>query len=313
MLIPSLTFALALSLSTQQPATPPDPAALLQSGHADEARAAYESILRSDPANAAALEGEVAASEKLALDARAAGKLDDALTLLLHAREFAPQSPRLLLDLGILEDQMQLYHDADETLAQLDQLTPNQPTALYAIARVKLDLGQLALAEQMMQRYLALKPDDASAHYGLGRIYRQGLDFDKARTEFQRSIELQPQQSEAYYELGDAELQQGDYSSAIANFDKTLARNPAHGGALVGKGIAFFKQKQYGQAQVILEKATATDPDYQPGHYYLGLTLARLGRKDESERELAIATQLADRDNRAASNRLRLNGQQPQN
>jgi Flp pilus assembly protein TadD len=107
---------------------------LLQSGKPAEARVAFESILNTNPTDADALHGEVAASERLALDARQSGKMDDALKDLLRAQTFAPKDPRLLYDLGILEDEMRLYHDADQTLTALEQLQPTNPQAMYAVA-----------------------------------------------------------------------------------------------------------------------------------------------------------------------------------
>jgi tetratricopeptide (TPR) repeat protein len=145
-----------------------------------------------------------------------------------------------------------------------------------------------------MQAYLKLRPEDAGAHYGLGRVYQLGLQFDKAKAEFGRSIALQPVQTEAYYQLGDIALGQGDFDEAIAEFRKTLERDPKHGGALAGTGQAYFKQKQYAPAEAFLQRAVAAAPDYEAGHYYLGLTLARLGRAEDSRRELALATKLAD-------------------
>jgi tetratricopeptide (TPR) repeat protein len=286
-------------------------AALRQAGKLSEARDAFEQVLASEPANATAQDGEVEVSERMALDARGTGNMDEALKDLLRAQKFAPENPRLLYDLGILEDEMRLYIDADKTLVHLEQIVPNDPKVEYAIGHVKLDLGQLDAAEVKIKAYLSVHPDDATAHYGLGRVYRLKADFEQARAEFQRSIELRPQQTEGYYQLGDVEVQQGDYADALANFAKTLERNPRHGGALTGTGIAWFKQKQYDKAGEALRKAVAAAPDYQPGHYYLGLTLARLGKKDESERELALATKLADKENQESGNRLRLNESPP--
>lgn len=270
------------------------------------ARDAFERTLAADPHNLAAQEGEVRVSERMALAARAAGDKDTALTALLRAQKFAPENARLLYDLGILEDEMRLYRDADLTLAHLREIDTTNPKVLYAVARVKLDLGQLTAAEENMKAYLEFKPDDPTAHYALGRIYQQGLQFDKARAEFQRSIALQPVQTEAYYQIGDIAIQQHNYAEGLANFDKTLARDPRHGGALVGSGIAYFKLKQYEKAEEFLDKAISAAPDYQPGHYYLGLTLARLGKKTEAEREFAVATRLANQDNSQGANRLRL-------
>jgi tetratricopeptide (TPR) repeat protein len=282
-------------------------AELLQAGNFDAAREAFEAVLDVDPANAEAREGEVAASERLALQVRAKGQTDEALRALLRAQEVVPNHPRLLFDLGIQEEEMHLYQDADRTLATLEQLQTGNPQVAYAVARVKLDLGQLTVAEDKMLVYLKAQPNDASAHYGLGRVYQLELEAEKARAEFQRSVELQPVQTEAYYQLGDIALGQGNFAEAIADFAKTLARDPKHGGALAGTGQAWFKQKQYAQAETFLEQAIVAAPEYEKGHYYLGLTMARLGRKEDSERELALATKLADEANKKARSGLRLN------
>ena len=160
-------------------------------------------------------------------------------------------------------------------------LPPVDSNAFYAIGRVEFSLGKLVEAEVAMKSYLQAHPQDASAHYGLGRVYLQGLQFDRARAEFERSIALQPLQSEAYYELGETSLDQGRYAEAIAFFEKALVRNPEHGGALAGIGTASFKQKQYQEAETWLQRAIKAAPDYQPGHYYLGLTFSPVweGRK----------------------------------
>jgi tetratricopeptide (TPR) repeat protein len=290
----SLVAQISQASQSRTPKAESSGAELLKSGKVSEARYAFESILDVDPANKEAEEGEVDSSERMALDARTKGQMNDALTCLVRAQQFVPKNARLLYDLGIQEDDMHLYQDADRSLGAAELLNPGDPNLVYAVARVKMDLGQLSAAEENMQAYLKLRPNDASAHYGLARVYQLGLQFDKARPEFQRSIDLQPVQTEAYYQLGDIALGQGNFSEAIANFNKTLARDPKHGGALAGTGQVYFKQKQFTQAEDFLERAIAAAPDYEKSHYYLGLTLARLGRKEDSERELALATKLAD-------------------
>ena len=275
-------------------------------GSNDQARDLFEQILQADPTSAEAREGMSSTTERLALNARAGGHMDDALADLLRAQKVEPKDIRVLYDLGILEDEMHLYRDADTVLDQLVSIEPNEPNVLYARARVKLDLGQLEAAQQDMLAYLKVRPLDASAHYGLGRIYLQGLEFDKARAEFQQSISIQPLQSEAYYQLGQADLEQGDYKDAIELFHKTLERDHQHGGALTGLGITYFKLKQYDNANEWLTKATQAAPSYQPAHYYLGLTLAHLNRADDSRRELQMAAALADKDNKQSASGLHL-------
>jgi tetratricopeptide (TPR) repeat protein len=271
---------------------------LLQAGKPAEARDGFEAILSADPSSTAAQNGEVAASEQLALAQRTHAQMSGALETLMRAERLVPQSAQLACDLGILEDEMHLYPDAAKSLDRAAQLGYASPSLLYAQARVFLDEQQLGPAEEKMLAYLKLRPDDATAHFGLGRIYQLGLQFDKASGEFEESIRLQPAQTEAWFQLGDIALKQNLYDKALADFSKTLARNPKHGGALAGAGEACFHRKQYQQALDYLSRAVTAAPDYAPGHYYLGLTLNRLGRKDEAQRQLAAAAKLADAENR---------------
>lgn len=302
-----LMFGLLCCGQVEAQATTAEGQRLQAEGKVEQARDAFEQALVHDPTDAGAREGLSVTSERLALDERAAGNMDGALASLLRAQRAEPDDKRILLDLGILEDEMALYLDAARTLEHLRTLPPVDPNALYALARVNMSLGKLKPAEEEMQAYLAVHPQDASAHYGLGSIYLQGLQFEKAERELEESIAIQPKQSEGYYQLGQAYLDQDRYVESIGDFEKALERDPQHGGALSGIGIAYFKLKQYDKAKEWLLKSTQAAPEYQLGHYYLGLTLARVGDAAGSHRELEIATTLAAKDAKQAASRLRLN------
>jgi tetratricopeptide (TPR) repeat protein len=313
-----IAAALAVSLSlvappspAQQPAGTQQGFALLQAGNAEQARDVFEAVLATTPADPQAQDGEVKASEAIALRERSAGHMVDALQALTRAQNFAPHNAHLLFDVGVLEEEMQLYPNAEAALAAAQQLDPQNPDIDYAMARVKIDKGQLDDAERDMKIYLQARPDDASAHYGLGRVYELGMHFDQAKTEFLRSTELQPVQTEAWYELGVVALKQNDYAGAMPYFEKVLARNGLHGGALADAGQALYREKRYDEALVYLRRAVAAAPSYQPGHYYLGLTLTRLGQKEEADRELLTAEKLADEDNKNASRRYQLTPANP--
>jgi Flp pilus assembly protein TadD len=270
-------------------------------------RAQYEAALAADPSNTAAQSGEVRVCEQLALTARANGNDTLALRTLLDALHVLPNNAQLLYDAGVQEDSMKLYWDADKAVARLQTLPGgNTPDGMYLAARIKMDLGQLSPAEQDMRAYLQAKPNDATAHYGLARILQLEEHFDQARVEFEKSLALQPEQTESQFELGEIALEQGRDQDAIDQYAQTLAGNPKHGGALTGTGIAMFRLKHYALAETWLRKATAAAPDYQPAHYYLGLTLGRLGRQAEARLELAQAASMAQAQNMQASQRLHI-------
>jgi len=310
--LPVLWLCIAALAAAQSTPSLQDGITLMQQGRVAEARTIFESILERDPENQQAREQEVVAIERQALEQRGGNHMVEALQTLMDGQKAVPSSARLAYDTGILEDEMQLYPEAARSLQTAQQLHMDDPMLLYAMARVQMDAGQLDKAAQTMQQYLQQRPGDASAHFGLGRIYQIGLQFDKASAEFHESIRLQPAQSEAWYQLGDIALKQQQFDEALTDFSHTLERNPHHGGALAGCGEALFREKQYDKALDFLDRAIADAPDYQTGHYYRGLTLARLGRKEESERELATAAALADAENRKSSTRYQLTVPNPQ-
>lgn len=233
--------------------------------------------------NPAAQSGEVAVSQRLALRARAAGNDTLALRTLLDAEHLVPDNPRLLYDAGILEDSMQLYWDANQSVTHL-RAHPggSAPPVLY----------------------LAGRPSDPTAHYGMGRILQLQEHFDQARAEFQKSLVLQPLQTESQFQLGQIDL--GHNQQAINEYARTLAGDPRHGGALAGNGIALFRLRQYAQAAIWLRKATAAARTYQPAHYYIGLSLARLGQTAAAQAELAQSARMAQVQNAQSAQRLRL-------
>lgn len=263
---------------------------LLLSMHRNpEAMDRFETALGITSTNADARRGELAAATELALSARSSGHPEIALQVLQHARTKLTDDPKLLLEIGIEATELYLYPEAEDALNAARTLTPNDPSILYALARTETEWQHLATAETNFRAYLALQPDDASARFGLGHVFAMELRTEDARREFERSIQLQPVQTESYYQIGKIELDAHGDAKAESLFHKVLERDPTHGGALTGLGVLAFRAKDYTKAERYLAAAEKTAPNYGPAHYYRGLALAHMGRKDEGEAELREA------------------------
>jgi tetratricopeptide (TPR) repeat protein len=279
---------------------------LLDEHRPSEALPYFMEALRNDHANSQLREMLVTAAEGAALQQRAKGDRNGALATLLSAKAEAPHSFPLLLDLSILEDELHLLRDADSDIQEARSIHPDDLKALYAEARVKMDLQDMPSAERDMRAYLKARPDDATAHYGLGRILQMMQHPDEAKAEFERSISLAPNQAESYYQIGQMALDHGDYTEAQQLCRKALEHDPKHGGALAVLGIAAFRLRQFSEAIQSLQAAIDAAPGYQPAHYYYGLALAKTGQKEASERELKVAAQMADEQNRREAQGLQL-------
>jgi tetratricopeptide (TPR) repeat protein len=267
-------------------------ALLVELNRPDEAFDQFEAALALNAKSKISRNGLVQLAEQQAIARRTAGDGVAAVAILQRAIKSLPDEPRLQSDMGILLLQQNKLQDALSTLEAAHRLAPDDAKTLYGLARTEMELQQMPPAEKYMREYLAMKPEDATAHYGLGRILAMQQRPEEAQPEFQRSIELKPQQVESYYELGQIALDSGNLSLATQEFDKAIAVDPRHGGALTGLGAVSYRRKDYPEAILRLQLAIENAPNYGLAHYYLGLSLARSRRKDESERELKIAADL---------------------
>jgi tetratricopeptide (TPR) repeat protein len=107
------------------------------------------------------------------------------------------------------------------------------------------------------------------------------------------------------------ELEAGELRAADEQFNRVLKRDPHHAGALAGEGRVKFQQKDYAQAIKVLGKAVAADSSLREAHYYLGMTYARVNRKDDSDKELAIASRIEHEEVERHQNLIRIIGTSP--
>jgi hypothetical protein len=77
-------------------------------------------------------------------------------------------------------------------------------------------------------------------------------------------------------------------------FESKLSGGQAYGAEVLldGMGRIEFQRKQYQNTADLLQRAVTADSSLRQAHYYLGLTYARLGEKENSEKELQTASQI---------------------
>jgi len=242
-------------------------------------------------------------------EARAAVGRNDpekALSLLLRARKTESKDPDVLYDFGMVALQMSLFPDAVQAFQEALTVRKDDARAVYGLGRAQMALANYDDARATFQRYVEMQPADASGRYALGMTLESLQQFADARDEFQKSIALQPAQTESYFQLGQIELEAGNLAAAETQLNRVLSRDPHHAGALAALGRLKFQQKDYIQARDDLEKAVAANIALREAHYYLGMTYARLNRKEDSDKELAIATQLEHQEVERHQNQLRI-------
>jgi tetratricopeptide (TPR) repeat protein len=264
----------------------------VQRGHTEEAVPLLREALRIDPSRHDASDALVRILQDQAHAAVQSEDYTKALTLLTEAEKYAADNPDLRFEVGTVELQLSLWENAVESFQRSLQLRSNDPLAVYDLGRAFMGQSRFEEARQQFARYVEARPNDASGHCALGMTLAALESLPEARQQFQQSIALAPEQTESYFRLGLVDLESKDLDAATRNLREVLSRDSKHDGALSALGRVAFEQKRYSEAIDFLQRAIAGDDLLREAHYYLGLTFARIGRKEDADHQLQIATQL---------------------
>jgi tetratricopeptide (TPR) repeat protein len=238
--------------------------------------------------------------------ASASGDWDNALALLKEARKYGPDNADVQFEFGMAALKLALQEDAIEAFQQTLKLRNNDALTLYNLGRAFMELSKFDDARQQFAHYVEIRPDDPSGHCALGMTLAALERSEEARAQFERSIALAPAQTESYYRLGLLDLNSRDYDAATQDLRHVLDHEPNDAAALTALGKVEFGQKHYSEAVSLLQQAISSADSLPEAHYYLGLTLARMGRKMESNEQLEIATRLEHEQNQSRRSVLRI-------
>lgn len=277
-----------------------------QLGRTQDAVPELQQALRLDPGRADVAGALVHILQDQAKAASDSGDWNGALGFLMEARKDAPDNADVQYEFGMVARKLSLDDDAIEAFQQTLKLRKNDAPALYNLGFALMDRGRVDEARQQFARYVELRPDDPSGYCALGMALAALDRSGDARVQLLRSIALDPKQSESYYRLGLLDLDAGDYDAAALKLHKALDHQPNDAGALTALGRVEFEQKHYPEALSLLQQAVSQDESLGEAHYYLGLTLARMGRKEESNEQLEIAARLEQEQKERSRNLVRI-------
>jgi tetratricopeptide (TPR) repeat protein len=264
----------------------------VQMNRQEDAVPELQEALHLDPDRSEAADALAGLWRGQARAAVSSGDPEKALSLLIRARKVAPGNPDVQFDFGMVALRMSLLPDALEGFQEALKLRANDASAIYGLGRTYMNMARFEDAREQFASYLTLRPGDASAHYALGMALAALDQANEARGEFEKSTTIAPVQTESYCQLGRLDLDSKDLDSAGENFRRALDRDPKNLCALTGLGRVDFGKKNFTPAADFLQRAIAVDFSLREAHYYLGLTYARLGKREASDRELQIAARL---------------------
>ncbi len=321
-------------------ATPPyvQGLALFRQGseNADEAISLFQQASKLDPHSPLPFTGMVEAYVSKYTGNRDIRDLERAADALSAAQSMNPDSPRVLLASGVLNETRSQYLKALQDYQRVREIEPNN---MYALVKLGGTYDQLNMPDEAVKAYLAAIKLDPNYYYPydyLGIFYYYHGQYNEAAEYFRKTVERAPGQFLSYANLGatlmelkrDDEAQdallkslqikrtgralnslgalrayQGRDPEAVPYYKEALTFEPNELIYLVNLADCDRRLGRREEARATLQKMlqlTQTELTHNPTaartRAYLGYVVARLGDSSRAEQEIAQALALAPKD-----------------
>jgi len=186
--------------------------------------------------------------------------LDPAVEVFQHATERYPNSPRLMVGLGMALYSRGNYDQAVKALLKGTDLNPSDPRCYYFLSKAyDSSPGQAEDVIERFRRFSELQPTNARASYYYAMSLWKGrrtqdpnLDLHKIETLLRTAIKLDSSLAEAHLQLGNLLSDQSKYAEAIPEYLRARELNPDLADVYYRLGQVYVRtgDKEHGQEQL---------------------------------------------------------------
>ncbi len=277
------------------------------------ARTTFEAILQKNPdflpakinlARALAMQGDEAGYEKtltaildkdpvaepaltmLTGSLVSSGRLDQAITLLEHARVASPKDMRLAQSLGDLYIRAGKAQQALDLVAASSPKGEVSPQLLGLQAAAQIALKQTDQARATLTHMLDLQPRNLIARRQLVALLVQAGDYEGARNLIKAGMAAMPNTYQLDLDYALVDLKTGGIQAALATADALYSENRTFTPLLALKGDLYLANNQPAEAVKAYQAAGATTPSAMLTIRVAG-ALVRNGQADVADKTLA--------------------------
>src|SRR6266403_3144316 len=186
--------------------------------------------------------------------------LDPAVEVFQHASERYPNSPRLMIGLGMALYSRGNYDEAVKALLEGADLSPSDTRCYYFLSKAyDSSPSQAEEVIERFRRFAQLQPKNARASYYYAmslwkgrRMQDPDLDLHKIESLLRTSIGLDSTIAEAHLQLGNLLSDQNKYPEAIPEYVRAQELNPDLADVYYRLGQAYVRtgDKQHGHEQL---------------------------------------------------------------
>ena len=159
---------------------------------------------------------------------------EPAIDIFEQATKRYPNSPRLMIGLGMALYSRGKYDDAVKALLTAADLNPSDPRCYFFLSKAyDSSPNQADAVIERFHRFSELQPNNGLAVYYYAMSLWKGkrtedasFDIQKVESLLQKAISLDPKLAEAHLQLGNLYSDRHDYAKAIPEYQRALELNP---------------------------------------------------------------------------------------
>ena len=234
------------------------------------------------------------------------GELERSLSYWMRAKKIDPEDPEILLGFGRVCLRMDLLDDAEPALVKAAALKPDDRTYQYTLAAAKVGKKQFEAAQHLVEPLVEKQPADPQLQYALGSILYLEGHLTEAAAHLRESLRSAARAAGLAVlprprRPGPGERDRGDRHSGEAAATLSRSRRVERSAGRIADDA-----QRYAKPSGNCGTPSGSIRSWSRRTISSGLLLARTGRKEEADRQLALAKSLREEDEATSRLQLRL-------
>eukprot|EP00930_Biecheleria_cincta_P082443 TRINITY_DN72178_c0_g1_i1.p1 TRINITY_DN72178_c0_g1~~TRINITY_DN72178_c0_g1_i1.p1 ORF type:complete len:1736 (-),score=337.57 TRINITY_DN72178_c0_g1_i1:53-5203(-) len=234
----------------------------------EEARRYYEQVLELNPSSAEALEGAATCHRK-------ANNLQQAIELYQQCLKIKPNAEGPLYYLGDILYRQHHHAGCQLYLARLLETScpvDFKTSALYLLCKSHLSLDEYEDAEKQARAGLALEQNNPHLLFMLALVMNRMTEYDSSITSLKKALQYADPglKVEIHDWLAQAYERKQQFTNAKAELDMAFRQEPNHASSFITQGLVYIHLNELEKAETSFRKALAVEKNH-------ALALVRLG------------------------------------
>ena len=221
---------------------------------------------------------------------RREGDMRMALVLHRKAAVISPKDHKTILNIGLDYERMGMFEEALDKYKLSVRLKPNYAKGYFNIGNIYVNLGRPELAARAYEKAIRCDELYAKARVHLGNAYFETGRYEKAKAEYERAIEISPDMPFSYNGLGNVLSELGFYAESAEAYRKAIELSPTEEVSYyLNLGVAYGKMGRHNDSIRELERARQISPRDVKVLINLGAAYFYKGDTESAKKELRKA------------------------